>query len=156
MPLNTEFLPIRTAEEQSALTEAPAAASPVLSAPPAAPSLPAPSPVKPPSGRSHLFQPGQSGNPSGRPKRTQEEKEALAVIRGLAPLAVEKLESLLKSAKVSAAVKVKICEIILDRTYGKAESAVRVTSAQETVEKSQSYILSLVERIRADMEDESL
>ncbi len=135
------------------LSEPPASAGLTLSV--ASPSLPDPAPMKPLSKQVYYFHPGQSGNPSGRHKCTKEEKEAMDAIRSLDHIAVEKLESLLKSDDVSAAVKVKICELILDRTYGKVETAVRVTSVQKTVEKSESYILSLVERIRADMEDES-
>ena len=109
------------------------------------------------SGRvDHRFQPGQSGNPSGRPKRTQEEKDALAAIKALAPDAVAKLQSLLESKKVSPAVKVRIAELILDRTYGKAETAVKVTSVAETVESSKTYILSLVDQIRAQGGEEPL
>ena len=46
-----------------------------------------------PSGR--RFPKGVSGNPDGRPKRTQVEKDALEKIRSLAPKAVETLEVLL-------------------------------------------------------------
>ena len=100
----------------------------------------------------YLFQPGQSGNPSGRPKRTREEKDALDAIRTLAPDAVEKLKALLNSPKTSPAVKVRICELILDRTYGKSESAVKLTSVQQNVEQSRDYILSLVSQIETDDE----
>ena len=99
--------------------------------------------------KSHRFQPGRSGNPSGRPKRTPEEKDALEAIRKLAPGAAEKLKALLNSTRTPAAVKVRVCELILDRTYGKPDSSVKVTSVQQTVEQSRDYILSLVERVRA-------
>lgn len=102
--------------------------------------------------KSHLFQPGVSGNPSGRPKRTQEEKDALQAIRELAPAAVAKLKKILDSEKVAPAVKLRACEIILDRTYGKAESAVKVTSVGETVQQSEAYILALVDKVREGME----
>ena len=95
----------------------------------------------------HRFKPGQSGNPAGRPKKTQEERDALEGIKRLAPDAVDKLRTMLSSSKVSASVKVKICEIILDRTYGKAENAVKVTSVKESIENSREYINSLVDQI---------
>lgn len=39
--------------------------------------------------RGRPFEKGKSGNPSGRPKRTAEEQDALAAIRSLAPAAAE-------------------------------------------------------------------
>ena len=104
--------------------------------------------------RSHLFQPGQSGNPSGRPKRTQEEKDALEAIRTLAPLAAVRLKELLNSDRISPAILVRVCELVFDRTYGRAEAAVKVTSAAETVEQSRDYVLALVEAVREERQDE--
>jgi len=100
---------------------------------------------KMPNGRP--FAPGISGNPEGRPKRTQEEKNALEKLRSLAPKAVETLRYLLISPKTSQMVKVKICEMILERTYGKPEASIKLTSISETVEESQKYIQALVARI---------
>ena len=99
------------------------------------------------------FQPGQSGNPDshGSVKKTPEQLDALMEIRSMAPLAVSKLKSMLDSDKTPAAVKVKICEIILDRTYGKPEASVRVTNVQETVSQSRAYINALVCDVRAYM-----
>lgn len=70
--------------------------------------------------RGRPFQPGQSGNPGGRPKKTQEEKDALAMIKTLAPRAVEKLEEIINNPKTRPDIALKAVEIILDRTYGKA------------------------------------
>ena len=55
---------------------------------------------------------------------TESEKQALEEIRELAPKAVGKMMELLENEKTSAALKVKICEIILDRTYGKVPASV--------------------------------
>ena len=93
------------------------------------------------------FKPGVVANPDGRWKRTQEEKNALELLRSLAPKAVETLQFLLLSPKTVPAVKVKICEIILERTYGKPEASIRLSSISETVEESQTYIQTLVARI---------
>ena len=72
------------------------------------------------------FKPGQSGNPRGRPKMTDEERDVLAEIKSLAADVPNKMRAMLNSAKTPPAVKVKICEIILDRTYGKPDSTVKV------------------------------
>ncbi len=96
------------------------------------------------------FKPGSSGNPSGRPKRTPAEAKALAQIRKLAPEAAKTMKEMLQNVKTPAAVRVKICEIILDRTYGKAPASISLSTDSDKVEESRSYILSLVRRIRGD------
>lgn len=72
------------------------------------------------------FKKGQSGNPKGRPKMKQEERDALALIRSLAPEAADTLHSILHSETAPPAAKIRAAEIILDRTYGKAEATVNV------------------------------
>ena len=69
------------------------------------------------------FKPGQSGNPAGRPKKTKEEEVMLSQLKALTPLALEKMEKMLKNDHVAALAKVRIIEIILERTFGKVESA---------------------------------
>lgn len=65
------------------------------------------------------FKPGSSGNPGGRPKRKPEEQDALSAINRLSLEAVQVMQMLLREKKTPAAVKVKIAETILDRTFGK-------------------------------------
>jgi hypothetical protein len=72
------------------------------------------------------FKPGQSGNPSGRPKRTAEEKDALEQIRKLAPGVPELLKSIMQDAKASPAYRLKAAEMILDRAYGKADARIQM------------------------------
>ena len=122
---------------------------PAAAAAPAGPEIPEEASIVPSPGKSsHLFRPGCSGNPSGRPKRTKEEKDALEAVRNLAPMAAKKVKAMLESPKTPAVVKVKLIEIIFDRAFGKPESAVKVTSVQETVEESREYLLALVQHIR--------
>ena len=64
-----------------------------------------------------------------RPKQTEEEKDALAEIRKLAPGVAAKMTEMLNAPKVPAIAKVRILEIILERTYGKPEAAVGYTPA---------------------------
>ena len=87
------------------------------------------------------FMPGQSPNPGGRPKKSQEETKALEMIRVATPEAVEILLGLLKAKTgVSALTKVKIIEMMLDRTFGKPDTAVRVTTELPTVEEAQAEL----------------
>ncbi len=108
------------------------------------------------STKKNLFKPGISGNPSGRPKRTEEETQALEEIRKLAPTAVAKMAEMLRNKKTPSVVKVKICEIILDRTYGKAPASLNVSSDIAKIESSRAYILSLVQRFQESEESDAL
>ena len=65
------------------------------------------------------FRKGSSGNPGGRPKRSAEEMDALEAVKALAPEAVQILQRLLRGKDTPAALKIKIAEGILDRTFGK-------------------------------------
>ena len=102
------------------------------------------------------FKPGQSGNPSGRPKRTSEEQSALDSIRKLAPEAVKQMEAILTNPRASSYAKIQVISIILDRTFGRPEAAVKVTTAQQSVESAEARIAALVSSIRIEMpEDEN-
>ena len=73
---------------------------------------------------------------------------SLDEIRDLAPEVVRQMGEMLGNAKVPAMVKVRIMEMILERTYGKPEASVRLTTAQQNVEAAQARISAIVERIR--------
>ena len=96
------------------------------------------------------FVKGQSGNPSGKKKATQEELDALEEIRKLAPGVAAKMTELLNNPRVPAIAKVRILEIILERTYGKPETALKLTTAQQSVEAAQARIAAIVSRIRIE------
>ncbi len=86
------------------------------------------------------FKPGQSGNPAGRPKKTKDEEALLSKLKALTPLALEKMEAMLNNDHIAALAKVRLIEIILERTFGKVEAPVKVTNTQETVEAAQAEL----------------
>ena len=53
------------------------------------------------------YLPGQSGNPSGHPRRTWEQQAALEEIRKLAPRAAEKMAAMLDDDDVPPVVKLR-------------------------------------------------
>lgn len=87
--------------------------------------------AKKPRGRP--FVKGQSGNPNGRPKATQEQRDALEAVRALAPEASEVLHLLMTDEKTPAAVRLRAVTEVLDRTYGKAEQPVKVEDSARDV-----------------------
>lgn len=66
------------------------------------------------------YKKGSSGNPSGRPKRTDIEKAMLAEIYKLAPQAVTSLKKLLEDEETPCNVRLKAVEIVLNRICGTA------------------------------------
>lgn len=73
------------------------------------------------------FRPGTSGNPGGRPKRTQEEKDALERIRALAEETPEELRRMIKGKTTPPAIRLRAIEVVLNRTYGKPPEYVNVS-----------------------------
>jgi len=69
------------------------------------------------------FQPGQSGNPSGKPKRDYNLRE---ICRQYTQEAVETLVFLMLNSDKDA-IRVMCASILLDRGYGKAPQSVELT-----------------------------
>lgn len=69
------------------------------------------------------FEKGTSGNPSGRPKRSETETEMIEQICSLAPQAITTLKGLMESDFTSDSVRLKCCELIMQRVCGRIMSA---------------------------------
>ena len=89
-----------------------------------------------------------------RPPTEQEEPvDPLEAIKALAPGVAEHMKKMLNNPKTPATVKLRILEIILERTYGKVENSLKVSSnAAPSLEASRARIAAIVSRIRVEGE----
>ncbi len=98
------------------------------------------------------FLPGKSANPGGRPKMTEDERDALEEIKKLAPGVADRMVALLDNARTPAIAKVRILEIILERTFGKPETAVKLNADIQNNEASRARLEAIAARIRLEVE----
>lgn len=85
----------------------------------------------------NLWVKGHSGNPRGRPKKGQAEKEAqkdaLKLIKLNTVPAVNAILEVMKDKKTRPADRLRAAEIIIDRVYGKAPTTVTVETADTNI-----------------------
>src|SRR5262249_49138624 len=86
-----------------------------------------------PNGRGG-FQPGVSGNPGGRPKEVREVK---VLARERTATAIETLTKIMEDPKAPPAARVAACRELLDRGYGRPESA--LTAKIETTQPTEEF-----------------
>ena len=82
-----------------------------------------------------------------------ERMDSLDEIRSLTPEVVRQMGDMLSKDKVPPMVKVRIMEIILERTYGKPETSIKLTNARQNVEAAQERLAAIVENIRKKREE---
>ena len=79
-----------------------------------------------------------------------ERMDSLDEIRELAPEVVRQMDEMLRKDKVPPMVKVRIMEIILERTYGKPETSIKLTNAQQNVEAAQERLEAIFGHVRIE------
>lgn len=89
------------------------------------------------------FEKGQSGNPSGRPKQTEQEKEFIELCRSHAPRAVKRLVELIDSENVSVATRAS--QIIIERAYGRPRQEVGMEESNEVVLQPPSFTITFID-----------
>lgn len=89
------------------------------------------------------FQKGVSGNPSGRPKRTPAEQQAIDMMKSATPEMVELVLNIARSDNASFYAKLQAAELILNRSMGKPESYLHVDSTEQSMEEASASLLAL-------------
>ena len=79
-----------------------------------------------------------------------EQGNALDTIRGMAPLAAEKMRQILNDPKSSHYAKIQVITLILNRTYGMPENSVKIASNRQSMEES----IACVRDLFRDLEEE--
>lgn len=80
------------------------------------------------------FAPGCSGNPGGRPKKTDAQRAAQEAIQALASDAVELVSAIMRDETAPLPVRLKAAEMVLDRSIGKPISC---TDARKQLENEE-------------------
>ena len=67
-------------------------------------------------------------------------------------MAAEKIRTMLEDSKVPAVVKARLIEIILDRTYGKPEAAIKLNADVQSGEAARARLEAIAARIRIEVD----
>lgn len=89
------------------------------------------------------FAKGVSGNPGGRPKKTQAEMEAVDRLKKLTPHAVDVVEGILDNENASFYARLQAAEIIFNRAMGRPETYLKVENGEKSVEASVASLQEL-------------
>lgn len=88
--------------------------------------------------RGKPFQPGRTGNPGGRPKKTEEERTLEAMCKEKTPAALATILAIMDEGEQERS-RLAAAQYVLDRGWGKAK---------ESIEHSGSVTLSIADQIK--------
>ena len=71
------------------------------------------------------FQPGQSGNPGGRRRKSDDDRKVEELARAYGVEAIKTLASIMRSAKAPASARSAAAQAVLDRGFGRPLQSIR-------------------------------
>ena len=87
--------------------------------------------------------------------KTDENKTLNNKIRKLAPEAIETMGELLREPTTPAPTKAQLIGFILERTLGKPDTTIHLTTNGGTIKDSENRLIAIAEEIRQEMADET-
>ena len=87
--------------------------------------------------------------------KTDENKILNSKIRKLAPDAIETMGEMLRESTTPAPTKAQLIGFILERTLGKPDTRIQLTTNNGTIKDSENRLIAIAEEIRQEMADET-
>jgi hypothetical protein len=103
-------------------------------------------------GKQMPFQPGQSGNPGGRRRKSDDDRKVEELARSLGEDAVNTLASIMKDAKAPASARSAAAQAVLDRGFGRPLQSIRHGGEEDAApirleSLSDAQLESLIQRL---------
>ena len=99
------------------------------------------------------FQPGQSGNPGGRRRKSDDDRKVEELARAYGVEAIKTLASIMRSAKAPASARSAAAQAVLDRGFGRPLQSIRHGGEEDaapirTESLSDHQLEALIARLR--------